>query len=176
MYILIKKLTNFFVGHEELGAEASFLLFIEDINKKIKKHSFEIDFVTCEVTGQRYVVWLNTRSDNIGKLQIVFNKAEQEYFQIIMMEIIQSNEKCIPLNVCLNLSGTLVANVLFKIQAQRVLKKWTKGGYLVTVDGKVYLGPRCIHEFSSYFQRQDNVRVCDLCSRVVFVVSFINFE
>lgn len=93
-----------------------------------------------------------------------------------MGEIINSNEKYIPFNICLNLSSTLVANLMFKTQAQTVVKKWIKFGYLVNVNGKIYFGPRCIHEFSSYFRGfEDNIRTCCLCSEAVFVVSLYYF-
>lgn len=108
----------------------------------------------------------------MSKLQGIYTPAELEYFQIMMGEIILSDEKCLPLNVCLNLSTTLQANVLFKTEAQKAINKWVKGGYLVIRNGKVYMGARCIHEFSSYFRRQeDRVTICSLCSEIVFVVS-----
>lgn len=157
---------------DETGLE----LFLSKINRKITRHSFKIAYVTCEVTGKEFLVWLNTKNDNVSKTQNTFSPAELEYFQIILAEIINSNEKCIPLNICLNLSGTLVANVMFKTHAQTTIKKWVKGGYLVNCNGKIYLGPRCIHEFSSYFRRlEDGINVCGLCSEIVFVVIFILF-
>lgn len=152
--------------------EASLETFLVRINRKISRHHFKIALVTCEVTGAEFYVWLNTKNDSVAKQQDTFTPAELEYFQILMGEIVNSDEKCLPHNICLNLSGTLVANVMFKTQAQATIRKWVKGGYLVESDGKVYFGPRCIHEFSSYFRGQeDRVNICGLCSEIVFVVS-----
>lgn len=157
----------------EVTDEAGFELFLSRINKKIYRHHFKIACVTCEVTGEELLVWLNMRNDNVSKLQDIYTSAELEYFQIMMGEIIQSDEKCIPLNVCLNLSATLQANLLFKTEAQKTINKWVKGGYLVIRNGKVFMGARCIHEFSPYFRRQgDQITVCSLCSESVFVVGF----
>lgn len=145
--------------------------FLSKINRKIDRHHFKIACVTCEISGEELLVWLNMRNDNVSKLQDAFEPAELEYFQIIMGEIIESNEKYLPLNVCLNLSSNLVANLLFKTKAQKTIQKWIKCGYLVNQNGKIYLGARCIHEFSSYFRRlEDQITICSLCSEVVFVV------
>lgn len=153
--------------------EASLETFLSRINRKISRHYFKISFVTCEVTGAEFLVWLNTKNDSVAKQQDTFTPAELEYFQLIMGEIVNSDEKYLPHNICLNLSGTLAVNVMYKTQAQATIKKWVKGGYLVELNGKIYFGPRCIHEFSSYFRRQeDGVNICSLCSEIVFVVCF----
>lgn len=152
--------------------EESLEAFLARINRKISRHHFKIALVTCEVTGAEYYVWLNTKNDSVTKQQDTFTPAELEYFQILMGEIVNSDEKCLPHNICLNLSGTLVANVMYKAPAQATIKKWVKAGYLVELNGKIYFGPRCIHEFSSYFRgREDGVNICALCSEIVFVVS-----
>lgn len=145
--------------------------FLSKINRKISRHHFKIACVTCEVTGEELLVWLNTRNDNISKAQDVFNPAELEYFQIVMGEIIESDDKSLPLNVCLNLATSLIANLLFKAEAQKTIQKWVKGAYLVNHNGKVYLGARCIHEFASYFRKLgERLNICNLCSEIVFVV------
>lgn len=89
-----------------------------------------------------------------------------------MREIVISQEHYLPGNICLNLSSTLTGN-LSKSDAEKLAAQWTKLGYFVTEKGKIFLGPRCIQEFSSYFNEhcKDYMNTCSLCSETVFFVS-----
>lgn len=134
----------------------------------------------CEITGERLIVWLNTRNDEISKLQNTFTPIELEYFQVLLKEIVVSQERYLVFSICSNLSSTLTAP-LSKTDSFKLLSKWIKSGYFVKKDGRVYLGVRTLNEYSSYFHEycEDYFSTCSLCSEKVFFVSrnyLLNYE
>lgn len=145
--------------------------FLSIINGEIVAHGFRLCCTTCEVSGEDLIIWLNTRYDHLNKLQNTFSAIELEYFQILMREIIISKERCLLYSVCGSLPTTLTSP-LSKTDAFNLLTKWIKSGYFVIKNSRVYLGARCILEFSSYFREHcsDYLNTCGLCSEILFKV------
>jgi hypothetical protein len=142
---------------------------IVEINREICKHSFKIASTTCEITGKKVFVWLNTKNDDLSRLQVGFSAVELEYFHAIMREIISSDEHYVEYPRCINISSTLTGT-LSRANGEKVLIKWIKGGYFVKKDGHVCLGARTILEFTTYLRTNTENCSCNLCSELVFVV------
>lgn len=162
-----------FVDIEDL---ASLKNFIIEINEEVAAHGFKIVCVNCEVTGEALIIWLNFKNDHLNKLQNTFSAIELEYFQIIMREIILAKERCLLYSFSANLSTTLTTPIP-KTDAFKLLSKWIKIGYLVNKEGRIYLGARCILEFSPYFLEHcgEHLLTCSLCSEMVIKVGKIKF-
>ncbi|KAJ3637346.1 hypothetical protein MTP99_000815 [Tenebrio molitor] len=141
---------------------------IVEINREICKHSFKIASTTCEITGKKVFVWLNTKNDDLSRLQVGFSAVELEYFHAIMREIISSDEHYVEYPRCINISSTLTGT-LSRANGEKVLIKWIKGGYFVKKDGHVCLGARTILEFTTYLRTNTENCSCNLCSELVFV-------
>lgn len=150
---------------------ASLKEFTSVINREITKQEFKIVLNVCEVTGQKQVILINTANDDISKLQNAFSTTQLEFFQRILQEIVTSEDKKLPHIYCLNLSTKLTGKLTHR-DAEKLIDKWTRMGYLVQHDSDIYLGSRCIIEFTSFFKGhcEDYVRNCSLCSELVFKV------
>lgn len=138
-------------------------------------HGFRLSCVTCEVSGEDLIIWLNTKNDSLNRLQNTFSPIELEYFQILMREIIISKERCLLYSICASLSTTLTSP-LSKTDALDLLTKWNKSGYFVSKNSRLYLGARCIIEFCSYYREHcgDYLNTCSLCSEILFKVRICN--
>ncbi|XP_066138893.1 non-structural maintenance of chromosomes element 1 homolog [Euwallacea fornicatus] len=147
--------------------EKQLKLFILTINREISEQFFKIVFITCEVTQQPFIVWLNTRNDNISKMQMTFSAIELEYFHVILQEILCSDHNKLSYIVVLNITSTL-AEKFSRDSGQKVLKIWIDGGYFVKKGNFVYLGPRLILEFMSHLKSVRPDHICKLCNELVF--------
>lgn len=146
--------------------------FASVVNREITKQDFKIVLNTCEVTGQQQVILINTANDDISKLQNAFSAIQLEFFQKILQEIVQLGEKKLSHIQCLNLSTKLTGKVS-QSDAEKLVEKWVRMGYLVIHDNNVYLGSRCVIEFTSFFRNycNDYIQNCNLCSELLFKVS-----
>lgn len=147
-------------------------LTINELNQRISLQSFHIDIRTCEISGEKQCVIVNTRVDNISKTATGNTPAEVELFDAIIKAIMTSDAKWISAITCMNLTSKL-KNSLSKDAAQECLDKWSQNGYLVKEDGLLYLGARTISEFESYFRKEYPIRMttCKLCTSSVYYVS-----
>ncbi|GJQ79146.1 hypothetical protein Trydic_g5398 [Trypoxylus dichotomus] len=70
---------------------------------------------------------------------------------------------------CLNLSTKLTAK-LSQSDVEKLINRWTRIGYLVKDEDNIYLGSRCIMEFTLFFKSycKDYIQDCSLCSELVF--------
>lgn len=141
------------------------------MNDKIEAQRIKILLTRCEVTDTEMVIIQTLASDDISKMQDSFTGVELEYFQTVLRELVTADERRFQAIACINLVNGLTAT-LSKTDAERLLKKWELTGYLVSKQGYVHLGPRCIAEFAPYFRThcQDYLNYCGLCSDVVFTV------
>lgn len=143
---------------------------VAEINGTISKQSFKLKFFVCEVTNQKVLVWLNTKNDDISKLQIKFSPVELEYFHAILQELIHNEEHRLTTIVCINITSTLTSH-LTRENGQKLLNIFLKNGYFVVKGAYIYLGPRLILEFTIYLKTHCPESVCTLCSELVFCVS-----
>lgn len=143
---------------------------IMEINREIKKQCFKISQTICEVTGEDVLVWINTKNDELSKLQSGFPPIECEYFHAVMQEILNSEEHAILYPRCINISSTLTAP-LSRENGEKAVLKWVQGGYLVKKEQYVYLGARMILEFTTYLRKNTENCICGLCAELVFIVS-----
>lgn len=146
-------------------------IIINEINRVISNQYFKIIQCKCEVTNENLLVWVNTKNDNLTKLQVNFSERELEYFQAILQEIIISDQRKIMYVVGINISSTLSGN-FSRENGQKVLTKWINGGYFVKSNDFIHLGPRLIFEFNSYLRSRRPDCVCYLCSDISFTVRF----
>ncbi|XP_030748170.1 non-structural maintenance of chromosomes element 1 homolog [Sitophilus oryzae] len=142
-------------------------LFIHEINREISKQNFKIGLTTCEVSNQDFVLWLNTKNDDVSKLQITYSTIELEYFHVLMQEILISEHRRITYATALNITSSLTSNFT-RTNGQTVLKKWFAGQYFIKENSYVYLGSRLITEFTTYLKIQSPDQICKLCSELVF--------
>lgn len=142
-------------------------LLIITTNREISQQYFKIALGTCEVTNQQLIIWLNTKNDDISKLQITFSAIELEYFHVILQEILNSENNRLTFVVVLNITSTLTAS-FSRDNGQKALNKWFNGGYFVKKGDFVYLGTRLIMEFTSYLKSHRPDQICKLCSELVF--------
>ncbi|XP_066257008.1 non-structural maintenance of chromosomes element 1 homolog isoform X2 [Euwallacea similis] len=147
--------------------EAQLKLLILTINREISQQFFKIVFITCEVTQQRLIVWLNTRNDDISNLQITYSPIELEYFHVILQEILCSDDNKLTSIIVLNITSNLTEE-FSRDSGQKILKIWIDGGYFVKKGNFVYLGPRLILEFMSHLKSICPNHICKLCSELVF--------
>lgn len=145
-------------------------MLVNEINREISKQCYKIVFSVCEVSNQNQVALLNTKNDDISKLQISYSTIELEYFNAILQEILNSEEHRITFIVCINITSTLTSQ-FSRDSGQKVLNKWLKGGYYVKRGDYIHLGPRTILEFTAYLRSSRPDSICNLCSEIVFTVS-----
>ncbi|KAG5875130.1 hypothetical protein JTB14_015457 [Gonioctena quinquepunctata] len=143
---------------------------IIEINREISKQFFKIVISTCEVTSKNMIVWMNTKNDEISRLQNIYSALELEYFHSILQEILNSEEHKITFIVCINITSTL-SGFFSRDSGQNVLNKWLKAGYFIRRDSHIHLGPRLILEFTSYLKTHYPDSMCNLCSELVFTGS-----
>ncbi|CAG9835057.1 unnamed protein product [Diabrotica balteata] len=156
-----------YISEGEIESLAQLKTLVIEINREISKQCYKLVFNTCEVTNEPYLIWLNTKNDDISKLQISYSSLELEYFHVILQEILRSEEHRITFIVCLNLTSTLTASYS-RENGEQVLRKWIKNGYFINKNPYVYLGPRLILEFTSYLKTHLPDSICNLCSELVF--------
>lgn len=170
--LFIFKLNYFFL--DEVTDPSSLKEFANVINRDITKQELEIVIGVCEITGQQHIAVINTANDEISKLQNVFTTLQLEFFQKILHEIVTSEEKKLSQIFCLNLSTKLTGK-LAHADAERLIDRWSRMDYLVKHESDIYLGSRCIMEFTSFFKSycKDYVQNCGLCSELVFKVTTI---
>jgi len=169
-YISVEKALEFCQKHvDEVNDMTTLKTFMSEINRTISKQELKISMLKCEVTGDVKLALLNTANDEISKLQNIFSPIETEYFQLLLKDIIVSDEHKIQNMACFNLTNNLTAT-LRKDAVEKLLKKLIDEGYLVEKDSYMYLGPRCVVEFAPYFQThcKDYYTICHLCSELVF--------
>ncbi|GLV36341.1 hypothetical protein CBL_08835 [Carabus blaptoides fortunei] len=144
-------------------------LTINLLNEQISRQLFHIDIRTCEISGEKVCVIVNTCVDNISKTSTGNTPAEVELFQAIVEEIMLSDAKWVSSILCLNLTSRLT-NTISKDNAQICLNKWSRNGYLIKEDGLLYLGARTISEFESHFRKVYPTRMttCKLCTSSVY--------
>lgn len=143
-----------------------------EINRQIGPQSFKVVFCTCEVTNNEMVVWLNTKNDDISKMQSTYSPLEFTYFHAIVEDLLESVDHLLPLTVCMNIASSLAAP-FSRDNAERFLFKLIKGGYFINNNDNIYLGPRLIQEFMTYLKTFCSDNVCNLCSELVFYVSMV---
>ncbi|XP_028143494.1 non-structural maintenance of chromosomes element 1 homolog [Diabrotica virgifera virgifera] len=156
-----------YISEGEIENLAQLKTLVTEINREISKQSYKLAFNTCEVTNEPYLIWLNTKNDDIAKFQISYSALELEYFHVILQEILRSDEHRITFIVCLNLTSTLTASYS-RENGEQVLRKWIKNGYFINKNPYVYLGPRLILEFTAYLKTHLPDSICNLCSELVF--------
>ncbi|KAJ3647581.1 hypothetical protein Zmor_019452 [Zophobas morio] len=168
----IVTLDNAMKFFEEISPERNTLAFLKtlviEINREICKQSFKIATTICEITGDKVFVWLNTKSDELSRLQVGFSAVELEYFHAILQEIVTSDDHTIQYPRAINIASTLTAT-LSRDNGEKALIRWIKGGYYVKQDERVFLGPRTILEFTTFLRTNTENCSCDLCSELVFV-------
>nr|XP_023011539.1 non-structural maintenance of chromosomes element 1 homolog [Leptinotarsa decemlineata] len=113
------------------------------------------------------IIWLNTKNDQLSRLQNIYSALELEYFHTILHEILNSEDYKLTFIVCINITSTLTG-FFSRDNGQNVLYKWIKAGYFVRKDAHVHLGPRLILEFTSYLKTHFPNSMCNLCSELVF--------
>lgn len=151
---------------------SQFKNLIGDINTQIMEHSFKIVYDVCEVNNKEVIIWINTKNDEISKLQVTFTPLDLEYFHVILQEILGTDQHHLGYISCLNIASTLTAPMT-RTHGQNLLEKWAKMGYYIQKDGKIYLGSRLIVEFNAYLKEQAPDSICNLCSELVFTVRII---
>ncbi|XP_057659157.1 non-structural maintenance of chromosomes element 1 homolog [Diorhabda carinulata] len=156
-----------YVSQGEINNITQLKTLVIEANREISNQCYKIVFNICEVTNKNYLVWLNTKNDDISRLQITFSALELEYFHAIVQEILLSEERRITFIVCINITSTLTS-FLSRDNGQKVLNKWIKGGYFINKSDYIYLGPRLILEFTSYLKVHLPDSICTLCSELVF--------
>ncbi|KAK4872877.1 hypothetical protein RN001_014906 [Aquatica leii] len=170
-YISIDKALEFCHKHPiDVTDLASLKRFISVINAKITQQDLKLLVLKCEVTNDDALALVNTANDDITKLQNVYSANELEYFQLLLHELVVSENHRLKKMGCFNL--TLIRG-LTKDHIEKLLTKWIKNGYLVEKDSYVYLGARCIIEFAPYLSAHCKhfYSDCFLCSEAVFVGS-----
>ncbi|KAJ8945987.1 hypothetical protein NQ318_017103 [Aromia moschata] len=95
---------------EKIENLTQFKTLVIELNREISKQYYKISFITCEVTNQNLIVWVNTKNDDISKYQITYSALELEYFHAILQEILSSEEHRITFIVCINITSTLTSN------------------------------------------------------------------
>ncbi|KAK9875374.1 hypothetical protein WA026_007770 [Henosepilachna vigintioctopunctata] len=155
------KVGNETISEEKLG------IIVNQINRVISNQYFKIIFAKCEVTQVEMVIWLSLKNDTLTKLHLNFTERQLEYFQSILHEIINSEQRKLMFVVCINITSSLTGN-LSRDNALKVLEKWIEAGYFVKNDEFVHLGPRLIFEFTSYLRSCRPECVCCLCSEISF--------
>ncbi|KAL3286284.1 hypothetical protein HHI36_000793 [Cryptolaemus montrouzieri] len=155
------KLENETVDMAKLG------VIINHINRVICNQHFKLVFGTCEVTNKDLLVWLNLKNDPLSKSQPYFTERELEYFQAILEEIINSEQRKLMIVVCINITSTLTAS-FSRENGKSVLEKWIKSGYFVKNGEFIHLGLKLILEFTSYLRTHRPECVCYLCSELSF--------
>ncbi|CAG9863145.1 unnamed protein product [Phyllotreta striolata] len=154
------------VSRGEINDQSEFKDFVLDVNREIKKNSFNLTFKTCEVTKEKFLVWQTLKND-ISLLQIKFSAVDIEYFHSVFQEILRNEEHRIKQNEALNLSSSLTSRLSLE-NAEKLLKTFVQIGYFVSKDSCIFLGPRLILEFTSYLQSHFTDSICPLCSELVF--------
>lgn len=155
------------VSQGEINNMTQLKTLVIEANREISNQYYKIVFNICEVTNKNYLIWLNTKNDDISRLQITFTALELEYFHAIMQEILLSEEHRITFIICINVTSTLTS-FLSRENGQKVLNKWINGGYFVNKRDYIYLGQRLILEFTSYLKAHSPDSVCTLCTDLVF--------
>lgn len=145
---------------------------IYEINGHILAQGFKLKLVRCETTGSEKLILQNEIADDISKAQDRFSAAELNYFQLVLQEIITADACALQTIACINLTNSPAVTIK-KDDAEKLLSVWQRIGYLVVKDRYIHLGPRCIAEFTPYFQThcKDYVNLCGLCNEIVFSVS-----
>ncbi|XP_017772583.1 PREDICTED: non-structural maintenance of chromosomes element 1 homolog [Nicrophorus vespilloides] len=155
--------------NESYSSHVKLEAFIKEINKCIGEQSLKINVLTCEVTGEQFVVLVQMLVDGSSKLNSSYTTIESEYFHNLVNELVVTDEKKLKHIFCLNLASSL-SGTFSREAAQNVLQRCFSNGYLRLKDGEVYLGPRCISEFTPYFYKdyEEYIVKCNLCSELVF--------
>lgn len=142
---------------------------IKEINSNISEQSFLIEFATCEVTNQKLVIWCNKKNDDISRSQKHFSPLKLEYFQAILLEMLNSTTCYINYVNAINISSTLTRRLTL-YDAEIILMEWIRIGYFVKKSEDLYLGVRTITEFQPYLNKNPNKSNCELCNELVFTV------
>lgn len=149
------------------ASPAQLKTIIIEINREISNQSFKIVATNCEISNSKVLVWVNTRCDEISRLQLGLLDVEKEYFHVLMLEILSSEEHSILYPRAINISSTLNGS-LSRVNGEKAFMKWIREGYFVKVEQFIYFGVRLVQEFTTFLRTNTVNCICGLCSELVF--------
>ncbi|XP_054717694.1 non-structural maintenance of chromosomes element 1 homolog [Uloborus diversus] len=154
--------------HEQNHVPVSDLkAFVEKINNALYLINMTITKGTDEVTGEDYYVLTNATDNSISRLSGEYKQNELELFKKIITCIVESEDGKVPSITVLNLADEVSIS---KKDAEEIVTKFSKDGWLLTDGGSIFLSTRAIAELQIFLKAhfRDIITVCFVCKNVVF--------
>ncbi|XP_014085818.2 non-structural maintenance of chromosomes element 1 homolog [Bactrocera oleae] len=144
---------------------------VKEINSDLKEFNQELKFVKHPLLGKEYLVFGLTFETPASKLQHHYREADQLYFAKLVEAMAFQEDYGISWVDMYNLPN-LPQNVkkdLTKTRVQDLITKWTRQGYFVEKDDKIFFGPRMLVEYAFHLKTHfsDYIKDCPLCKNVV---------
>ncbi|CAL8134996.1 unnamed protein product [Orchesella dallaii] len=151
---------------------------VREINERIKDYDMMIRSATCEVTGEKFYVFLVTIEKQVMKFQTYFTKAELDLFKKIMDSLLRKRKYfSITETDCVNIGGDIDPRSFNKLNAEDFVVKMISLQYFTKVynnknnedEYEITLGFRTIREFEPIFREvyHDVFTNCCLCKLIL---------
>ncbi|ODM95209.1 Non-structural maintenance of chromosomes element 1 [Orchesella cincta] len=151
---------------------------VREINERIKDYDMMIRSATCEVTGEKFYVFLVTIEKQVMKFQTYFTKAELDLFKKILDSLLRKHRYfSITETDCINIGGEIDPRSFSKSNAEDFVVKMISLQYFTKVcnnkdnedDYEITLGFRTIREFEPIFREvyHDVFTNCCLCKMIL---------
>jgi Nse1 non-SMC component of SMC5-6 complex len=148
---------------------------IDMINTKISPFDQKISHFDYGLNNSEFIVFFSSAQTSISKLQNFYNEVELNFFKLILMKILDSEDLNIKPRDALNLSSHIDDKKINKLRAQNLLENWITATYFHQhTDNLIYLGAKTLTEFKELLQKMElaHCRTCLLCENIAIWVSF----
>ncbi|KIJ44016.1 hypothetical protein M422DRAFT_83866, partial [Sphaerobolus stellatus SS14] len=145
--------------------------YIHDLNRKLEQIDFKLIFTVDEVVGQKVLVLVNARSDELAQLATEYTPAEIAYFRALVEQIILASSESYSISSMTALRE--VSNLkssMTKGQAEVVLSNFVANGWLLkSPRGRFSLSTRTLVELQTYLKNnyEENLNECTVCFEFV---------
>lgn len=151
---------------------------VAEIDSDLRRYEQTLQFIKHPLDGQEYLVFALLIVNLACKFQPQYTDTERNYFYKVLEALVSSDDYGIEWNDFYQIAHLIPANVqrpLSKERIQDLQMIWTKQGYFLEKDDKIYLGPRAMVEYGSYLKQNfpDFIKDCILCNKIVYWVCII---
>ncbi|XP_044729303.1 non-structural maintenance of chromosomes element 1 homolog [Chrysoperla carnea] len=142
---------------------------ITKINEVITPFHQEIRTGICEITGNKYFIFINTISNELSRMQKEFKEKDLEYLKLLIEAIMHNPEKRLPEHVYLNIANRVHGNYSQNVAIDFIQDLIWKT-YFIELDDCISFGLRFIYECEPYLREEfpDILNECTLCKEFLF--------